>query len=198
MSLLVYRFVIKPNIFCTELGTALLPLVSYEEADCNVCNGYYIQQTQGQDQYILHLPPPPQQVLPLQLQALLQAKLAMISNGISCTSGGACHGQQLLGRTQTLPGQNMIVWVNRNANNVKVMSPIAEPPDNDPLWGGKMCHVVIAHVGNHPVGGHWLTFVKRNNIWWKVDTDVQQPVQDNPFMTQSAQTHTIDILIFSN
>ena len=169
-----------------------------------MCNGQYMQQAQGQDKYMLHLPPPQQQVRSLDLSNLVQAKLAMPSLGLRCLSGLACHGQQLHGSTRIQPGQNLITWVNRNNNNIdKIMSPIAEPADNDPLWGRKRCHVVLAHAGNLPVAGHWLAFVKRGGVWWKVDTDASHPVQENPFLSQAMQggntnSYTIDIVIFSS
>ena len=172
--------------------------IFYEEAICPACNGHYMQQAQGQDKYILHLPAPLQQVGPLQLENLVQSKLAITTHGLSCTSGGACHGLQLLGTTQVQQGQHMLIWVNRNSNNVKITTPLAEPADNDPIWGGKRCFVVLAHSGNLPVAGHWLAFIKQNRIWWKVDTDAQQPVPENPFLRQAVPgIYTIDILIFS-
>ena len=176
--------------------------VFYDKAICHVCNGHFVQQTQGQDKYILHVPPPPQQAGLLSLENLVQTKLAITSAGLICTSGGACHGQHILATTRIQQGQHFIVWVNRNDNNVsKIISPIAEPADHDPIWGGNHCHVVLDHAGNLPVAGHWFTFIKRNRLWWKVDTGSQQPVQENPFLNQRIQgghLYTIDILIFSN
>ena len=82
------------------------------------------------------------------------------------------------------------------------MTPLAEPVDNDPRWGGKECHVVLAHLGSHTGAGHWLAFVKRSNTWWKVDTDAEHPVQENPFLGQAGQgdsdSYTLDILGFAS
>ena len=178
--------------------------IFYEEAVCPVCNGQYIQQAQGQDKNMLHVPPPAQLIGLLDLANLVQGAMAA-PRFLTCLSGLACNGQQIQGSTRVQYGQNLIIWVNRNNGNMaKNMVSIAEPTDNDPLWGGNRCHVVLTHVGHNPVAGHWIAFIKRGSVWWKVDTDTQNPVQQNPFVRQfrsgagAGANFTIDILIFSS
>ena len=176
--------------------------ISLEQASCDICHGQYMQQSQGQDRYILHIPTPPQQLGLLDLENLVQDKLSEPTHGLICTGQGACNGQRLVGTTHIQQGRHLIVWINRNRNNIdKIISPVAEP-NNSQAWGGKLCQIVLAHCGNLPIAGHWLTFIRRSGVWWKVDTDSRQPVQENPFLHQAragstSSPYTIDILIFS-
>merc|ERR1712168_134339 len=108
-----------------------------------------MQQPQGQGRYMLHVAPPLQDVGPLDLVNLVQGKLAAGIVGLSCTT---CNGQQILGSTKVQYGHNLVIWVNRNNGTMtKTISALAEPADNDPLWGGNRCHVVLAHLGRNSV-----------------------------------------------
>ena len=86
-----------------------------------------------------------------------------------------------------VPGQVLMMELVRYAGNGpnKVTTPILEPQDNDPNWAGKSLVMAVGHSGMGGGAGHYMSFFKVNNIWWRVDTaGAGTIVRENPFTTQ--------------
>ena len=76
-------------------------------------------------------------------------------------------------------GQVLMMELVRYAGNGpnKVTTPILEPQDNDPNWAGKSVVMALGHSGMGGGAGHYMSYFKVNNIWWRV-------VRENPFSTK--------------
>jgi hypothetical protein len=90
-------------------------------------------------------------------------------------------------------GEIMLVRLNREFGAI---NPIAEPPDDDPAWPDMDLVGAVTHSGGGARGGrgHWVTYIRRNQIWWCIDTQTNNIVPINPFTVQ--QHLTIDLLLF--
>ena len=101
-------------------------------------------------------------------------------------------------------GQVLMVELVRYAGNGpnKVTTPILEPQDNDPNWAGKSLVMALGHSGMGGGAGHYMSFFKVNNIWWKVDTaGAGTIVRENPFITQmgarDVMGFSVNFLVFA-
>ena len=79
--------------------------------------------------------------------------------------------------------------------SVRVMTPLAEPQPGDPRLQGREVVAVMTYQGEGSVqlGGHWVTYVKVRGVWWNLDTNVVNIVQQNPFDNQN--NSAIDYII---
>jgi ubiquitin C-terminal hydrolase len=87
-------------------------------------------------------------------------------------------------------GQVLVIRVVRDLG---VQTPLEEPMDNSSVWPQLGLKAVLTHSGT-AVGGHWVTYNKVADIWWKVDSQTDDIVEENPFVNQGE--HTCNVLIF--
>ena len=74
------------------------------------------------------------------------------------------------------------------------MTQIEEPRDNDPAWPDMEVVAVLTHSGGggQGGGGHWCTYIRRQGVWFCVDTTANLILEKNPFDFQLELT--IDIV----
>ena len=72
-----------------------------------------------------------------------------------------------------------------------VTTPVMEPVDGDAAYQGRRLVAVLVSKPNH-----WFTFVKKNGVWWNLDSVSNAAVIQNPFTCQSAR-HMIMQLWFA-
>ena len=72
-----------------------------------------------------------------------------------------------------------------------VTTPVMEPVDGDAAYQGRRLVAVLVSKPNH-----WVTFVKKNGVWWNLDSVSNAAVIQNPFTCQSAR-HMIMQLWFA-
>jgi hypothetical protein len=106
---------------------------------------------------------------------------------------------------KTSTGNIQIVGMNRNqAGSLlqRIMTPVKEPTSHQ-AWGGKELCAVVTHqvhgldlaaseVEREAIeasGGHYVPFIKRDNIWWKLDSGTGHIVIENPFYNQISSVH---------
>ena len=61
-------------------------------------------------------------------------------------------------------------------SNTRVLEPVV----GDPVWGGRR---VVAALTRQP--GHWVTYLCRGLVWWRVDSVGRGVQQSSPFQDQS-------------
>ena len=113
------------------------------------------------------------------------------------------HRAPLLGRIRCTEKAVKIFWLDRTTGTgQKCLQQVDEPGDSE-LWVGRECVIVLAHSGRSDRAGHWFTFIKANDIWWRSDTSLPGLRQENPFLSQllpssppSSSDYTINIIMF--
>ena len=82
---------------------------------------------------------------------------------------------------------------------VKVLTPVQNP---GPMGvNGQQCTALIAHLGTDTGSGHYIPFVRENNVWWRAEYRGSDLTMENPFTSQivgnNRSGYTIDILFFT-
>ena len=120
-----------------------------------------------------------------------------------------CNEQRDNVELVALDGQVMLVRLVRLGHerpmHIKVLTPIVEPNDGEGsdnwLWPGKTLECVLTHQthtnGDGHVRGHWVTYRKVTNIWFRVDSAMARAVIENPFNVQSKNC-SIEMLVFTD
>ena len=89
----------------------------------------------------------------------------------------------------------MLIRLNRDFGT---RTTVEEPTDNDVAWPDMKVVGVLAHsggMGELGGGGHWCAYIRRNQVWWCVDTQTDVIVNINPFTQQ--QDHTVDMIVLT-
>ena len=114
---------------------------------------------------------------PVDLQLLLHRALAEPTfTDLSCHIG--CSMDLLQCTLEQLPGRVQIVDLSRSSD--RSAARVHEPVVGDPIWGGRR---VVAALTRQP--GHWVTYLCRRQVWWRVDSVGRGVQQRSPFQDQS-------------
>ena len=175
--------------------------------DCNVPQTAALPTTRSPLMLLLPLNDSshaPAVLAPLIRREMSQPTLPL--NSTACPTSGCPNFMfPLQGAIQCREKPLLIYWLGRNLTNgqVKCLQQVTEP-GQDTLWGNRSCGVVLAHCGRRAYHGHWVCFVKQRGVWWRSDTSLPGPRQENPFLTQLVATNppraddfTIDVLFFN-
>jgi hypothetical protein len=106
---------------------------------------------------------------------------------------------------KTSTGSLQIVTINRNQAGsllLRVMTPVKEPTSHQAWAGKKLCAVITHQVHGLDLaasevereaieasGGHYVPFIKKEDIWWKLDSGTGHIVMENPFDHQISSVH---------
>jgi hypothetical protein len=146
---------------------------------------------------------PRRQVEPLDLgDLILETRGLPDYTTITCQSPGWCGGQALLARVVPMPGDVLVIKVERVGHirplYQKVVTPLIEPVNDHDEWLGKHVATVLSHQETTDsegiTRGHWVSHRKVNGDWWRLDSAMDHLVQQNPFNILS-DGFTIDILM---
>ena len=144
---------------------------------------------------------------PINLSEMVEQQYAANPNSTltcdcTCTDPHRCApGTTRLADTalRALPGQLHVIAINRNINGIhrRIVTPVIEPAPHK-AWGNKELRAVITHevhgLGQdidmeerrviESSGGHYIPYIKKGNIWWKLDSGTGKIVIVNPFINQ--------------
>ena len=102
---------------------------------------------------------------------------------LHCTA----HHNVVNARRRVQGGATTIVGVSRMHVGRKLLRQVTRPVQ----FGRQNCVAILAHEGAS-VRGHWFAFVLLGNTWWRVDTNRQNAVQQNPFDNQNQGNSRVD------
>jgi hypothetical protein len=91
-----------------------------------------------------------------------------VGPGLTCQGQGWCSGQAIPSVLVPTPGQVLFLHIARNIAGVgkKVLTPVAEPQNNQVEWPGMELRVVLAHSS---IPAHWIALCKVRGVWWRAD-----------------------------
>jgi hypothetical protein len=96
-----------------------------------------------------------------------------------------------------LPGELLLVQVTngQDLEQGQISTQLREPAKEEE-WGGRRLVSVITHSGqgSNAGGGHYVTYVREDETWWRVDSLPQKASIENPFLMQ--HRHKITMLAF--
>jgi hypothetical protein len=147
---------------------------------------------------------PRRQVEPLDLGELVfETRGLPTYTTITCQSTGWCGGQALLARVDPMPGDVLLIKVERVGHirplYQKVVTALIEPVRDHDEWLGKDATAVLSHQENTDTEGvtrgHWVAHRKVNGEWWRIDSAMVNVLHENPFNVQSVNC-TIDFIVF--
>ena len=185
---------------------ALLPntiIHHRQQGVCQICNVPVHQPYQyGWNVVPLVIP---RQGQPVSLPVLLADTVANppMADPLLCQTPGVCGGQPVQATLVPQPGQLLILYAPRmqvGGGGQKILTPIEEPQGSEPGWPpGLRATVVLAHSNRG--AGHWFTFVRRGNQWWRLDSARHAPTLENPWVRQQGVVtargeYTINIVFF--
>ena len=94
------------------------------------------------------------------------------------------------GRNQINDRDLTMVGIGRNVGLRKILTPVTS---HDSVRGLE-CRGVLAHQGDSVASGHWLMYAKVGSEWWRVDTGLAHPRQENPFVSQVSPTNRLSCI----
>ena len=114
-----------------------------------------------------------------------------------------CSASRLLSRVIYTQQAVSAYHLGRNLSEGGVRVKVLTPVQNLDQMGlnGQQCTALIAHLGRDPGSGHYIPFVRENNIWWRAEFRGSDLTMENPFTGQmtgnNRSGYTIDILFFT-